>query len=294
MIERLFLTYAPHPTASQPPAPIDSRFPLYGAKFGQAISRSFAHIFRFSGQASRSEFWWAMLFFGILRVVSYVSIIPLALVSQIALDTVGDDVYPLFIPMMAPILAFIALNTVLFFATLSIGWRRICDAGLPGALSFLSLIPLGNIAVFIMAAFPSRQTRLNEAPGTGGIAPHPVAGSRYWALGFLYFVPLLGAFLAPVLALSMAHTAKQMADPVVRENARWASNWAFTLFPFTLILICLVAVADEQGGVFPLIVGALFWICGIANAIVCTIGAAVGSRRVFRPFLAIPFLKSVD
>ncbi|SKV78147.1 Predicted membrane protein [Mycobacteroides abscessus subsp. massiliense] len=41
--------------------PRDLTLPLYGATFGQAITRFFRSYARFSGRASRSEYWWVML-----------------------------------------------------------------------------------------------------------------------------------------------------------------------------------------------------------------------------------------
>ena len=43
--------------------------PLYGATFGQAIKRFFRGYVVFSGRASRSEFWWAMLFTFLISLV---------------------------------------------------------------------------------------------------------------------------------------------------------------------------------------------------------------------------------
>lgn len=48
--------------------PGDLTLPLYGATFGQAVSRFYGSYARFSGRASRSEFWWVML---ALKVVAF-------------------------------------------------------------------------------------------------------------------------------------------------------------------------------------------------------------------------------
>ena len=53
---------AHHP--SQPLGATDPRdltLPLYGATFGQAVARFFRSYARFSGRASRSEYWWVQL-----------------------------------------------------------------------------------------------------------------------------------------------------------------------------------------------------------------------------------------
>lgn len=148
------MTYQYAPFA---PAPVDPRFPLFGATFGQAISRSFAHIFRFSGQASRSEFWWAMLFFAILRLVSNLQAFPIIIAGALAEEAGPAFTDALYVPSLLSLLAYFAIDLVLIVPTLSIGWRRLRDAGIPGGLSLLSLIPLlGSIAVFVMAAMPSK------------------------------------------------------------------------------------------------------------------------------------------
>lgn len=49
--------YAPAPTRD----PDDLAKPLYGASFGEATVRFVKNTFRYSGRASRSEFWWAAL-----------------------------------------------------------------------------------------------------------------------------------------------------------------------------------------------------------------------------------------
>lgn len=41
--------------------PRDLTLPLYGATFGQAVTRFFRSYARFSGRASRSEYWWVQL-----------------------------------------------------------------------------------------------------------------------------------------------------------------------------------------------------------------------------------------
>ena len=43
-------------------SPDDLSLPLYGATFGQAVKRFFKNYVKFSGRASRSEFWFAYLF----------------------------------------------------------------------------------------------------------------------------------------------------------------------------------------------------------------------------------------
>ena len=59
--------------------PHDLTLPLYGAPFGPALSRFFRSYVRFSGRASRSEFWWPVLAWNLvllLLAVVWMTVIP--------------------------------------------------------------------------------------------------------------------------------------------------------------------------------------------------------------------------
>lgn len=121
--------------------------PLYGASFGQAISRFFKKYATFSGRASRSEFWWVAL------VVFLVN----AVISAIMSTGIVPDENGVYGPtyMIGLVLSF-----VWFVATivpwLAIVWRRLHDTNKGGPFYFLVLIPfVGGIIVLILLALPS-------------------------------------------------------------------------------------------------------------------------------------------
>jgi uncharacterized membrane protein YhaH (DUF805 family) len=121
--------------------------PLYGATFGQAISRFFKKYATFSGRASRSEFWWvALLVFLVNAVIS--TIMSFGIVPD------ENGVY-------GPTFAFaLVLNGIWFLATivpwLAVVWRRLHDTNKGGPFYFLVFIPLvGGIIVLILLALPS-------------------------------------------------------------------------------------------------------------------------------------------
>ncbi|MBT1164669.1 DUF805 domain-containing protein [Bifidobacterium felsineum] len=53
----------------------DPRLPLPGCSFGQAIQRYFQGYVRFTGRASRSEFWYAALFGMLMGMIPFVNFI---------------------------------------------------------------------------------------------------------------------------------------------------------------------------------------------------------------------------
>jgi uncharacterized membrane protein YhaH (DUF805 family) len=89
--------------------------------FGQAISAFFSNYFNFSGRASRSEFWWAVLFnFGVGIIVSLIPIINI-------LWTLGT-----------------------FFPSIALTTRRLHDTNRRGWLQLLAMcFPIGTIALIV-------------------------------------------------------------------------------------------------------------------------------------------------
>lgn len=123
--------------------------PLYGAGMGQAVARFFKKYARFRGFASRSEYWWAVLFhFIVFTVVStpyYLSITVYEL--NTGLLSVGAFAMLIWsLGTMVPMLA--------------VAWRRLHDAGYPGPMYFLTFIPvIGPIVLLILLAAPTRKER---------------------------------------------------------------------------------------------------------------------------------------
>lgn len=164
------MTYPYSAATAYPPVSADSVFPLYGANFLQAISRAFAYLFKFSGQAARSEFWWGMLFFAVLRLLSYLQFMVVGVAG--ALGESAGAVYGelLYLPALFVLLSFFGLDIVLLVPTLSLGWRRLRDAGFAGGLTFLSLVPIAGLIVFVLASMPST----SQAPAPP-VSPFPTA-----------------------------------------------------------------------------------------------------------------------
>ena len=131
-------------------APLDQ--PLYGASFGQAVSRYFRKGLTFSGRASRSEFWWAFL----LYVLSFlVGGVLLAVLHNLSRDPAAD---PRDISVGGGIMA--AVLTVWFLIiiipTIALHVRRLHDVNLPGPLYLITLIPwLGSLILLIITLLPS-------------------------------------------------------------------------------------------------------------------------------------------
>ena len=179
------MTYQPpsypagQPQPSQPLGasdPSDLTLPLYGATFGQAISRFFKNYANFSGRASRSEYWWAVLFQALVALVPSI-LFSVGLGSGIvwaasnAGTSVGSDPLTgettegLLEPGVVNAPGFgiawigLAICVILWLAFLvphlALTWRRLHDANLAGPFYFLNFIPsVGSIVLLVLVLLP--------------------------------------------------------------------------------------------------------------------------------------------
>lgn len=134
--------------------------PLYGARFGQAVSRFFRGYVRFSGRASLSEFWYARLFVVVISAVCLVLLYTgLAMTgafvsSDSRLNDPGQNPvgFALFV---AGVLGFFAVEIAVALPTIAITWRRLHDANLAGPWWFLSPI-FGGLIVLVLTLMQSK------------------------------------------------------------------------------------------------------------------------------------------
>lgn len=150
--------------------------PLYGATFPQAVKRFFRSYARFSGRASRSEYWWAMAFTAIAQIVPVIllifgfgtSILEARGNTGIFLARPADNVSAggLWLVILAIVIAGI-IGFALLVPTLALGWRRLHDANFPGPIALISLLVvfpyvgwaigwIGNIVVLVFMFMPSK------------------------------------------------------------------------------------------------------------------------------------------
>jgi uncharacterized membrane protein YhaH (DUF805 family) len=146
--------------------------PLYGASLGQAVRRFFKKYTRFSGYASRSEYWWVALAWAVLYMVVAIAggLLFGVLASNSAnMETTTGSGSASFeaeggaaIALMVFGLISFAIWVALVVPYLALSWRRLHDAGLPGPMWFLGLIPgVGGLIVLILMLLPTNTERRN-------------------------------------------------------------------------------------------------------------------------------------
>lgn len=114
--------------------------PRPSVSFGQAISLFFKNYAVFNGRASRSEFWWVMLFTWAVNII----VSGLANAFGGSGDTILTSLDGLW-------------GLAILVPTLAISWRRLHDTGRSGGWWFINLIPLIGTIIFIV--FTAGQSR---------------------------------------------------------------------------------------------------------------------------------------
>ncbi len=171
--------------------------PLYGASLGQSIKRFFQGYVKFSGRASRSEFWWAMLFTFLLALVVqipfwvvWVAFMTQAVAADSASTPVSDSgLLALSGGMLAVIAVMAVVSLAIVLPTYAVMWRRLQDANFHGAFMLLSLVGLG-IVPLVMCALPSNPEGVRFDPAYSGQLPYgygpPSAASPAYGQPVLY------------------------------------------------------------------------------------------------------------
>lgn len=148
--------------------PEDLTRPLYGATFSQAVKRFFKSYARFTGRASRSEYWWVALFSFLVMLLPLILYIAGAIVmgvtsSPSSYDYATDSYSYSSGPSPAGIALLLIGAGLLLLITLgilvpsiAITWRRLHDANFAGPFYFLSLIPyVGGLILIVFTVMSS-------------------------------------------------------------------------------------------------------------------------------------------
>lgn len=132
-----------------------------------AVKLYFKNYATFSGRASRSEYWWVVLFNTLVAVVLTVLFLVTggAAALTAAVATTDPDPYALesravsssigVLPTLVLVIYSIYVLAIIL-PTWAISWRRFHDTDKSGAMYFLNFIPwVGGIIVLILLAMPS-------------------------------------------------------------------------------------------------------------------------------------------
>lgn len=128
------------------------------------------NLFTFRGRASQSEFWWVFGTFSLLYFVSFMVLYVLffgltfATISTMEHNGNSTEVPTPMIFLMVLVVVYGIVGLLGLLSMLALGWRRLQDAGFPGALWLLTFVNLGIVPI-ILAFFPSSPNGLRYEVG---------------------------------------------------------------------------------------------------------------------------------
>ena len=153
--------------------PLPLSQPVYGVSMMEAYKRFLKKSFRFAGYASRSEFWWPALINSIIMLVPALLLFTIQIIVTFAAASASDPDAAGAVVGLTGIVLFLLWGFIFLFSlatmipTLSVGWRRLQDAGFPGALTFINFV--ASIVVYIMCALETKpEARRPEWEDTRG------------------------------------------------------------------------------------------------------------------------------
>ncbi|MFK0073346.1 DUF805 domain-containing protein [Arthrobacter woluwensis] len=117
----------------------------------QSIRSVWSQYAGFQGRAGRSEYWWWQLFMALVMIgLGVLALLIVAVGSTArAQSTMQGGLFLCWLLMIAVVVA-------TFIPNLALNWRRVQDAGMPGALSLLSFVPYaGSLIMIVFALMPS-------------------------------------------------------------------------------------------------------------------------------------------
>ncbi|WP_348787691.1 DUF805 domain-containing protein [Leifsonia sp. NPDC080035] len=135
--------------AVSPRDAVPLELPYYGASFATAFVRFWRKYAVFSGRASRSEYWWWVLFSAIVGIAIEALYVP----SLLLRPRGGGFHLDAGIVVAAIVASIWGLATIV--PTLALVWRRLHDANFSGAFWLFAFVPLvGWIVVLVLTLLP--------------------------------------------------------------------------------------------------------------------------------------------
>ena len=125
-----------------------------------AYKNFFKNYAEFTGRSTRPDFWWVWLGNLILSIpfwIIYFYIVYLSTVMDSVSDSASEATF-IVLGLVVIIYAIFYLATLV--PTLALSVRRLRDAGFHWAFIFLRFAPMGGIALMILHAMPTKETKV--------------------------------------------------------------------------------------------------------------------------------------
>ena len=125
-----------------------------------AIKNFFKGYVDFSGRSTRADYWWIWLANIILSIPFWIIYFYTVFLS-IVMDSIDDSVSEsTFMVLGLVVIIYAIFYLAILVPTLALSVRRLRDAGFHWAFIFLRFAPMGEIALLILHAMPTKETEV--------------------------------------------------------------------------------------------------------------------------------------
>ena len=120
----------------------------------------FKNYAEFTGRSTRPDFWWVWLGNLILSIPFWIIYFYTVFLSAV-MDSVDDSVSEAtFMVLGLVVIIYVVFYLAILVPTLALSVSRLRDAGFHWAFIFLRFAPMGGIALLILHAMPTKETKV--------------------------------------------------------------------------------------------------------------------------------------
>ena len=125
-----------------------------------AYKNFFKNYAEFTGRSTRPDYWWVWLGNFILSIPFWIIYFYTVFLSAV-MDSVDDSVSEAtFMVLGLVVIIYVVFYLAILVPTLALSVRRLRDAGFHWAFIFLRFAPMGGIALLILHAMPTKETKV--------------------------------------------------------------------------------------------------------------------------------------
>lgn len=125
-----------------------------------AYKNFFKNYAEFTGRSTRPDYWWVWLGNFILSIPFWIIYFYTVFLSAV-MDSVDDSVSEaIFMVLGLVVIIYVVFYLAILVPTLALSVRRLRDAGFHWAFIFLRFAPMGGIALLILHAMPTKETKV--------------------------------------------------------------------------------------------------------------------------------------
>lgn len=125
-----------------------------------AYKKFFKNYAEFTGRSTRPDFWWVWLGNFILSIPFWILYFYVLYLSTVMVSVSDSASEAAFMVLGLVVIIYAVFYLAILVPTIALSVRRLRDAGFHWAFIFLRFAPMGGIALMILHAMPTKETKV--------------------------------------------------------------------------------------------------------------------------------------